>query len=1483
MKNKRKKLAVLMASSLTVNLIGIAACKVSGASPGDLGDIQAEMLENSINYLVASHNSDGSFGNYVSIINDTAEAAGVLRNFSDHDISSAAAWLKSSGYDENIDTLARTAAACKDSVILDSVVSYANADGGFGLYKDYASDVLDSVLVLDAINSCGSENYIDCGSAICLYLIGSVNSDGGWSYSPDSASDIRLTSMVTYSLDKFLDDNMLTSVAAENALSASTEFLRNNSADDFDRESIEETLYSDIALMQYDGSIDYRSVLNGLSEVQSGNGSFYNDVHLTALAVKLLGNIDLSDSVKIKKMTSQLNAQSGYFGKDMNVVSQYSVSYSAAAEAEYTLKTTVTNGETVIYTEEAPVVFSPDRSTIQGIAADFVLNEMRDDGIFVTTQLCSGDKIVANGSQQITLAEIPAAGSTELTDFTLELDKYSAYVGMPVEVSAEFDLLFATNVENSVDMKLIVNKDGETVDENTVSVQLIPSENSLKMQGIVFTPDTDSEGTYVVTAQCMYENEVVAERSCEFAVKEQVVLEDITDDPDAAPEIVVNWAGPVLSDYCIYAGTETIVDANAEILYYSNGDFDGIISMQVVKDGEVIAEREESVTIEKGDIEYPDGLPVLPRYTTKDFLSFEVKDKSSVDVIMTFSDPEGNVIAEGTRTVKILEKPVQDLILNSSENNTGIDLSWNDITSDFESYHYRLFRRTETNDWESRSIWNESEKVEVLNIYPASPYLETWMTTTISDTETPAGMGLFDIDSVSWNDFNATPETYLLDENGSWKYDVLFFGSADSNGGKDLNETSYNYVKSYADSGRGILFGHDSIDLYLNHTWCNKFADDFDMILKLQDSSSASSATSSVYIENIGTLTNFPWTLRGTLNIPRCHSSGQYVGGSLTSTEWIRLNGPYSVDEETGARSGCYLTTNKNLGMIQTGHSAGQATDDERKVLANTLFYLHQLSDLTTAKDSSFYDIDAPDMPDVTAGEISGASVPLSIASKDNPTVYEYYIAAEPSTDQGDIVKSNVVTETAFADMKGFVVEVSDSSQPSPELIEYDENNEHITNVILCDAQGTLTASAELPDYGKQYYIHVFAVDNADNVSEEVIIPVGSAKIEASVNTDKDIYTPGETVSVSSASEAVKFGITADGELSIYDEDGNLTLTLASESERYIAPDENVELAGAWTIPEIMAGKYTAEIVWKDGENEIAKASHGFRVAANGSLDNFVHTDKLSYRTSDPVEILSNVVNSSTNSAENGLVLDIEVYNSQQRIAASFSSNIGTLHPKSDYSYNDIIKSGKLAAGKYTVHAAVRDESGQLTEDSAEFDVIESSAVMTGKLSFSPEGEISQRADFSVTNESDVDVSEAVIRVEIYSSGELVGTIIRHSAVGAGETLEFNDIVDTRKYGVGDYYGILTAETAEERTELDTAVFTIDAEYVEPAVTTVTTAETTTKAESAKTTAAAAPKSNSPKTGDDVPLPLWISTIVSALGLIAVCVTGGKKNAEKKN
>ena len=58
-----------------------------------------------------------------------------------------------------------------------------------------------------------------------------------------------------------------------------------------------------------------------------------------------------------------------------------------------------------------------------------------------------------------------------------------------------------------------------------------------------------------------------------------------------------------------------------------------------------------------------------------------------------------------------------------------------------------------------------------------------------------------------------------------------------------------------------------------------------------------------------------------------------------------------------------YLTTWNNTAMIQTGHSQGKSTEDERKVLANTLFYLKQLTHKTEILDNSARDLENPNKP----------------------------------------------------------------------------------------------------------------------------------------------------------------------------------------------------------------------------------------------------------------------------------------------------------------------------------------------------------------------------------------------------------------------------------------------------------------------------------------------------------------------------------------
>lgn len=89
-----------------------------------------------------------------------------------------------------------------------------------------------------------------------------------------------------------------------------------------------------------------------------------------------------------------------------------------------------------------------------------------------------------------------------------------------------------------------------------------------------------------------------------------------------------------------------------------------------------------------------------------------------------------------------------------------------------------------------------------------------------------------------------------------------------------------------------------------------------------------------------------------------------------------------------------YLTTWNNTAMIQTGHSNGESTEDERKVLANTLFYLKQLTNKTEIMDNSARDIADPNRPNNVSLLINeyGESVIKFNRPEDNGSRYEYYV-----------------------------------------------------------------------------------------------------------------------------------------------------------------------------------------------------------------------------------------------------------------------------------------------------------------------------------------------------------------------------------------------------------------------------------------------------------------------------------------------------------
>ena len=74
---------------------------------------------------------------------------------------------------------------------------------------------------------------------------------------------------------------------------------------------------------------------------------------------------------------------------------------------------------------------------------------------------------------------------------------------------------------------------------------------------------------------------------------------------------------------------------------------------------------------------------------------------------------------------------------------------------------------------------------------------------------------------------------------------------------------------------------------------------------------------------------------------------------------------------------------------------------------------------------------------------------------------------------------------------------------------------------------------AEPDDISQKQYIHVFAVDKANNVSEEYIIPFADTELKTNITTDKKLYAYGDKVEINADTVSAPFGEKADMKIEI--------------------------------------------------------------------------------------------------------------------------------------------------------------------------------------------------------------------------------------------------------------------------------------------------------------------------------------------------------------
>ena len=185
-----------------------------------------------------------------------------------------------------------------------------------------------------------------------------------------------------------------------------------------------------------------------------------------------------------------------------------------------------------------------------------------------------------------------------------------------------------------------------------------------------------------------------------------------------------------------------------------------------------------------------------------------------------------------------------------------------------------------------------------------------------------------------------------------------------------------------------------------------------------------------------------------------------------------------------------YLTTWNNTAMIQTGHSNGNSTEDERKVLANTLFYLKQLTKKTEILDNSARDLENPNKPgniSTVVNEDNTTNIRFR-RPEDNGSTYEYYVKG---LDGAREFTSDTKSATITTGVKKYKYQVVEGTADPVEggwreaITTGDNENLNIGEVNYT---------------GTPKYIHIKSVDGAGNESE-----VYTQKLEKPANQEIEI------------------------------------------------------------------------------------------------------------------------------------------------------------------------------------------------------------------------------------------------------------------------------------------------------------------------------------------------------------------------------------------
>jgi len=249
-----------------------------------------------ITYLKSQQSSDGSFGTGTKKLIDTAEAATTVAVVPGNATPLDRAGAFAGGLSvKGTDALARKLIALSPSTADVAATKAAllagqNVDGSWGAAKGHGGGALDTALAIRALSHARTLEPASVARAM-LFLASTRTASGGWPIQEDGPADAYVTANVVHALAEFEARSGLAAEDLERNLIAGSAFILGEQAADgsFGADNkVATTAWSVMALLRTTQPASLATAATYLTSQQAANGSWSDDIHLTALAARAL-------------------------------------------------------------------------------------------------------------------------------------------------------------------------------------------------------------------------------------------------------------------------------------------------------------------------------------------------------------------------------------------------------------------------------------------------------------------------------------------------------------------------------------------------------------------------------------------------------------------------------------------------------------------------------------------------------------------------------------------------------------------------------------------------------------------------------------------------------------------------------------------------------------------------------------------------------------------------------------------------------------------------------------------------------------------------------------------------------------------------------------------------------------------------------------------------------------------------------------------